>query len=88
MLAALTARPDIQNASVAGTLPLSGQFRMIAFDPRSVRPDYPEPIMVLRQAIVSPDYFSAFRIPIRAGRAFTTTTAPALHRWLPFRAWA
>ena len=72
MLTTLTARPGIQNASVAGTLPLSGQFRMIAFNPRSVRPDYPDPIMVLRQAIVSPDYFSAFRIPIRAGRAFTT----------------
>jgi putative ABC transport system permease protein len=71
VLAALAARPGVQYASIAGTLPLSGSVRMIAFDPRTVRPDFPEPFMALRSFAVSPDYFSAFRIPIRRGRAFT-----------------
>jgi len=71
MLAALAAHPGVQSASLAGSLPLSGNMFMIAFDPRTVRPDYPEPIMVLRLSIISPDYFSTFRIPIRRGRGFT-----------------
>src|SRR5256712_1498263 len=72
MLAALQAYPGVQSASLAGTLPLSGNMFMIAFDPRTVRPDYPEPIMVLRLSVISPDYFTTFRIPIRRGRGFTT----------------
>ena len=79
LLTALQGRPGVQNASLAGTLPLSGAMRMLAFDPRSVRPDYPQPFMVLRSFVVSPAYFSAFRIPLREGRAFTAddrATAP------------
>ncbi len=71
MLAALEAHPGVQSASLAGSLPLSGAMYMIAFDPRTVRPDYPEPIMVLRSSAISPDYFATFRIPIRRGRGFT-----------------
>ena len=41
------------------------------FDPRTIKPDYPQPFMVLGSFVVSPDYFAAFRIPIRRGRAFT-----------------
>lgn len=61
----------MQSASLAGSLPLSGYTFMIAFDPRTVRPDAPEPIMVLRSSAVSPDYFTTFRIPLRRGRGFT-----------------
>src|SRR5213593_4544618 len=71
MLAALQAYPGVQSASLAGTLPLSGNMFMLAFDPRTVRPDYPEPIMILRLSVISPDYFTTFRIPIRRGRGFT-----------------
>src|SRR2546422_6024262 len=71
MLAALESHPGVQSASLAGSLPLSGGMYMIAFDPRTVRPDYPEPIMVLRSSAISPDYFTTFRIPIRRGRGFT-----------------
>ncbi|HEX4560275.1 MAG TPA: ABC transporter permease [Gemmatimonadales bacterium] len=71
MLTSLSSRPGIQSASIAGTLPWSGSFRMLAFDPRTIKPDYPDPFMVLGSYVVSPDYFSAFRIPIRRGRAFT-----------------
>ncbi|HWZ27240.1 MAG TPA: ABC transporter permease, partial [Gemmatimonadales bacterium] len=71
MLTSLAARPGIQSASIAGTLPLSGSFRMLMFDPRTIKPDYPQPFMVLGSFVVSPDYFAAFRIPIRRGRAFT-----------------
>jgi len=71
MLASLQAHPGVQSASLASTLPLSGNMFMIAFDPRSVRPDYPEPVMILRSSDISPDYFTTFRIPIRRGRGFT-----------------
>jgi putative ABC transport system permease protein len=71
VLIALAARPGVQHASIAETLPLSGSVQIVAFDPRTVRPDYPEPFMALRSFAVSPAYFSAFRIPIRRGRAFT-----------------
>jgi len=71
MLASLQAHPGVQSASLAGTLPLSGNAFMIVFDPRTVRPDYPEPVMILRSSDISPDYFTTFRIPIRRGRSFT-----------------
>ena len=71
MLASLQAHPGVQSASLAGTLPLSGNMFMLAFDPRTVRPDYPEPIMILRLSVISPDYFTTFRIPMRRGRGFT-----------------
>src|SRR5947199_172620 len=71
MLASLQAHPGVQSASLAGTLPLSGNMFMLAFDPRTVRPDYPEPIMILRLSVISPDYFTTFRIPLRRGRGFT-----------------
>lgn len=72
VLASLAAHPGIQSASLAGTLPLSGAFRFLAFNPRTVRPDYPQPFMLLRSFAVSPDFFAAFRIPIRQGRPFTS----------------
>jgi putative ABC transport system permease protein len=71
MLAAVQSHAGVQSASLASTLPLSGNFFMIVFDPRTVRPDYPEPIMVLRAFSVSPSYFTTFHIPIRRGRGFT-----------------
>ena len=71
MLGSLQAHPGVQSASLASTLPLSGNMFMLAFDPRTVRPDYPEPVMILRSSDISPDYFSTFRIPIRRGRSFT-----------------
>ena len=73
MLNTLQAHPGVQAASLSGSLPLSGNMFMMAFDPRTVRPDYPEPIMVLRSYTVSSDYFATFRIPVRRGRGFTPT---------------
>lgn len=71
LLTSLEARPGVQAASLAAVLPLSGAFRFLMFNPRTVRPDYPQPFMMLRSFSVSPDYFAAFRIPIRQGRPFT-----------------
>jgi putative ABC transport system permease protein len=53
------------------TLPLSGSMRIIAFDPRQVRPDHPEPIFLARASVITPDYFSTLRIPLRRGRGFS-----------------
>jgi putative ABC transport system permease protein len=44
--------------------------RIIAFDPRQIRADFPEPIMLSRASVVTPDYFTTLRIPIRRGRGF------------------
>src|SRR5213596_3574908 len=71
MLASVESHAGVQSASLASTLPLSGQMFMVVFDPRTVRPDYPEPIMVLRSSSVSRSYFTTFRIPIQRGRGFT-----------------
>ena len=70
VLGSLRARPDVAGASLTVTLPLSGMMRIIAFDPREIRPDYPEQIMIARESIVTPDYFPTLRIPIRRGRSF------------------
>src|SRR5213080_1344628 len=71
MLGSLQAHSGVQSAGLASTLPLSGNMFMLVFDPRTVRPDYPEPVMILRSSDISPDYFTTFRIPIRRGRSFT-----------------
>jgi putative ABC transport system permease protein len=71
LLGNLQADPRIKSASLTMMLPLSGQMRIIAFDPRTIRPDYPEPIIIVRESAVSPDFFQTFRIPLKRGRAFT-----------------
>lgn len=71
VLATLAARPDVAGAALASSAPLAGEYEMFGFDPRSVRPDAGQQMMIFRQSEVSPDYFRTFRIPIRRGRAFT-----------------
>jgi putative ABC transport system permease protein len=71
VLGALQANPRVKSASLALTLPLSGQMRIVAFDPRTIRPDYPEPIIIVGASAVSPDFFVTMRIPLKRGRAFT-----------------
>jgi putative ABC transport system permease protein len=71
LLGNLQTDPRIKSASLTMMLPLSGQMRIIAFDPRTIRPDYPEPIIIVRESAVSPDFFQTFRIPLKRGRAFT-----------------
>jgi predicted permease len=71
VLASLAVRPGVVDPSLSIILPLSGSARVIAFDPRDIRPDFPDPVMVARLSAVSADYFAALSIPIRAGRSFT-----------------
>jgi len=71
VLASLAAHPAVAAAGMNVTLPLSGSMRIIAFDPRQVRPDHPEPIFLARASVITPDYFSTLRIPLRRGRGFT-----------------
>ena len=70
ILGSVRSRPDVAGASLTVTLPLSGSMRIIAFDPRQIRADHPEPIMLSRASVVTPDYFATMRIPIRRGRSF------------------
>jgi putative ABC transport system permease protein len=71
VLTALSTRPDVASAGLTATLPLSGSMRILAFDPHSVRADYPDPFMIALSSIVTSDYFTTLRIPIRKGRGFT-----------------
>jgi putative ABC transport system permease protein len=70
VLTSLRNRADVAGASLTVNLPLSGSMRIIAFDPRQIRADYPEPIVLAKASVVTPDYFSTLRIPIRRGRSF------------------
>jgi len=70
VLTSLRNRADVAGASLTVNLPLSGSMRVIAFDPRQIRADYPEPIVLAKASVVTPDYFSTLRIPIRRGRSF------------------
>ena len=70
ILGSVRSRPDVAGASLTVTLPLSGSMRIIAFDPRQIRADYPEPIMLARASVVTPEYFATMRIPVRRGRGF------------------
>jgi putative ABC transport system permease protein len=70
VLTSLRNRSDVAGASLTVNLPLSGSMRIIAFDPRQIRADYPEPIVLAKASVVTPDYFRTLRIPIRRGRSF------------------
>ena len=66
----LRQRPGVVDASLSRTLPLSGSLMMLGMDPRRVRPDDPEQMLVMGFGAVGPTFFSTLRIPLRAGRAF------------------
>jgi len=71
VLASLDGHPSVAAASMNVTLPLSGSMRIIAFDPRQIRPDHPEQIFLARASVITPDYFSTLGIPLRRGRGFS-----------------
>jgi putative ABC transport system permease protein len=71
VLETLASRPDVASAGLTVTLPLSGAIRIMAFDPHSIRADYPNPVMIAATSVVTPEYFTTLRIPIRRGRGFT-----------------
>jgi putative ABC transport system permease protein len=64
----LAQNPGVAQASLSRTLPLTGGVQILAFDPRKVRPDYPEPFLASRMSVVAPGYFAALGIPLRLGR--------------------
>jgi putative ABC transport system permease protein len=72
VLETLASRPDVASAGLTVTLPLSGAIRIMAFDPHSIRADYPNPVMIATTSVVTPEYFTTLRIPIRRGRGFTS----------------
>ncbi len=64
-------QPGVESASVARILPMSGEMQVMAIDPRTVRPDDPEPFLPMATGVVGPDFFQALHIPLLEGRAFT-----------------
>lgn len=76
LFARLQALPSVQAVGAVSSLPLSNSedLRMFAVD------GYPNQISQLAEARwVTPDYFSAMRIPLIAGRLFTADEKPASH---------
>jgi predicted permease len=67
----LDRRPAVEGASVSRTLPMSGQIQILGMDPRTVRPDDPEPFLAIGLGVVGPDFFRALHVPLLAGRSFT-----------------
>jgi putative ABC transport system permease protein len=67
----LAQHPGVVRASLSRTLPLTGGVQILAFDPRQVRADYPEPFLATRMSVVSPGYFATTGIALRQGRDFT-----------------
>jgi putative ABC transport system permease protein len=67
----LARQPGVEVASVARTLPMSGQVQMLGMDPRTVRPDDPEPFLAMGLGVIGPGFFRSLHIPLLAGRAFT-----------------
>jgi len=65
--------PGVETAAVANFTPLGGHWgRGIEIENAPPRdPDEPTPIILMR--VVSPDYFQAMGVTLRAGRAFTET---------------
>jgi putative ABC transport system permease protein len=68
---ALALNPGVVQVSLSRTLPLTGGVQILAFDPREVRPDYPEPFLASRLSVVAPRYFATTGIALRRGREFT-----------------
>ncbi|HXV86501.1 MAG TPA: ABC transporter permease [Gemmatimonadales bacterium] len=67
----LAGHPAVAHASLSRTLPLTGGVQILAFDPRDVRPDYPEPFLASRLSVISPGYLATVGIPLRGGRDFS-----------------
>jgi predicted permease len=58
--------PGVESAAVTNKLPLDWQFNMPV-----VFPDKPDKFESVQFRMISPDYFSVMKIPVRQGRAFT-----------------
>ena len=66
----LARHPGVVGAALSRTLPLSGAAMMLGMDPREVRPDDPEQVLIMGLDIVDGGYFKALRIPLLGGRVF------------------
>jgi putative ABC transport system permease protein len=68
---AVAEHPAASSVSLSRTLPLTGSVQILAFDPREIHPDYPEPFLANRLSVVAPGYFGTLGIPLQRGRDFS-----------------
>jgi len=66
----LMRQPGVMGVSLSRTLPLSGSSMMLGMDPRDVRPDDPDQVLMVGLDVVDARYFTTLRIPLLAGRVF------------------
>lgn len=64
----LRQHPDVESASMARTLPMSGEIQGFRITTHDIRPDDPEPVLAVNIGIVGSEFFRALRIPLLAGR--------------------
>ena len=69
--ARLAALPAVAHVSLSSTLPLSGSSNLTLLDPREIRPDDPESMLLVGRVTVGEGYSSALRARMVAGRGFT-----------------
>ena len=78
LLERLRAVPGVQAAALSATLPMGGSsYITFAVEGRPARESRPgAPPEDVQPFVVSPDYFTALRIPLRRGRAFAPADGP------------
>lgn len=67
----LAAMPGVERLSTSNSLPLAGSNDYNVIDPREVRSDDPESMLLVGLFLVGDDYPATLRMPMLAGRGFT-----------------
>jgi predicted permease len=63
--------PGVRHVALASTLPLGGSNNYTILDPREIRPDDPEQMLLVGTVAVGDDYPAALGLSLLAGRGFT-----------------
>lgn len=67
----LAAIPGVEQVSMSNNLPLSGSIDYNIIDPKEIRPDDRESMLLVGLFMVGDDYPATLRMPLLAGRGFT-----------------
>ncbi len=76
----LAALPGVRQVSTSTSLPLTGSTDYNIIDPREIRPDDPESMLLVGLFHVGDDFAATLRTPLVAGRGLTAEDTPAAPR--------
>ena len=77
LLDRVRALPDVNGAALVSTLPLGGRVTKLSAEVENHTPSSSEPLPLLWENMISPDYFQVMNIPLLSGRTFTEADASA-----------